>query len=153
LQAINEKKYLFYFFFLPADFFAADFFTADFFGADFLDAVFFAVDFFAADFFGADFLLADFFDAAFFGTFAPSFLASESPMAIACSRLLTLPPFPPGPERSFPSFFSCITSSTFSCAFFEYLAVTFYLKVIKKGSFCGRLTIEERLKLKLKKNF
>jgi len=36
------------------------------------------------------------------GTFAPFALASESPIAIACLRLFTVPPFPPGPLLSVP---------------------------------------------------
>jgi hypothetical protein len=41
--------------------------------------------------------------ALFFGgTFAPFFLASESPMAIACLRLFTLPPRPSLPLFSVP---------------------------------------------------
>lgn len=43
--------------------------------------------------------------AAFFrGTFAPFLRASESPMAIACLRLVTFPPLPPFPERNVPFF-------------------------------------------------
>lgn len=45
-------------------------------------AAFFGADFFAA-FLGAAFF-ARFFDAAFLGTLAPSSLASDKPMAIAC---------------------------------------------------------------------
>jgi hypothetical protein len=36
------------------------------------------------------------------GTFFPFLRASESPIAIACLRLFTLPPFPPRPLRSVP---------------------------------------------------
>jgi hypothetical protein len=36
------------------------------------------------------------------GTFAPFFLASDRPIAIACLRLFTLPPFPPRPDLSVP---------------------------------------------------
>jgi hypothetical protein len=43
----------------------------------------------------------------FFGTLAPFLRASERPMAIACFRLVTLPPFPPLPERSVPRFSRC----------------------------------------------
>lgn len=46
------------------------------------------------------------------GTFCPFFRASESPMAIACLRLFTLPPLPPLPERSVPLFFRRITLAT-----------------------------------------
>lgn len=38
------------------------------------------------------------------GTFAPFFRASESPMAMACLRLVTRPPLPPGPDRRVPCF-------------------------------------------------
>src|SRR3954469_207729 len=38
------------------------------------------------------------------GTLAPFFLASDNPIAIACLRLLTLPPFPPRPDFSVPFF-------------------------------------------------
>jgi len=55
------------------------------------------------------------------GTFAPSFLASDKPIAIACFGLETfLPLFP---LRSSPRFISCIFSSTSSWDFFEYLAI------------------------------
>src|SRR3954470_600517 len=42
----------------------------------------------------------DFFE----GTFWPFLRASESPMAIACFRLFTLPPLPPLPDLSVPLF-------------------------------------------------
>src|SRR5678815_3092252 len=48
----------------------------------------------------------------FRGTFAPFFLASERPIAMACFRLRTLPPRPPGPLFSVPRFFLCIALST-----------------------------------------
>jgi hypothetical protein len=48
----------------------------------------------------------------FLGTFAPFFLASESPMAIACFRLRTFPPRPPGPLFSVPRFLLRIALST-----------------------------------------
>lgn len=51
------------------------------------------------------------------GTFAPSFRASESPMAIACFGFVT---FFPLPLRSLPSFISCISLWTFFCAFGPY---------------------------------
>jgi hypothetical protein len=38
----------------------------------------------------------------FLGTFSPFFRAFESPIAIACFRLLTLPPFPPRPLFAVP---------------------------------------------------
>jgi hypothetical protein len=40
----------------------------------------------------------------FAGTFAPFFRASESPIAMACLRLLTFPPLPPFPDFSVPFF-------------------------------------------------
>ena len=43
---------------------------------------------------------------------APFFLASESPIAIACLRLLTRPPRPPGPLRSVPRFLRRIALAT-----------------------------------------
>jgi len=46
------------------------------------------------------------------GTFPPSFLASESPMAIACLRLFTV--LPELPDFSWPLFISCIAFSTLS---------------------------------------
>jgi hypothetical protein len=38
----------------------------------------------------------------FGGTFAPFFRASDSPMAIACFRIFTLPPWPDLPRRRVP---------------------------------------------------
>lgn len=38
------------------------------------------------------------------GTLAPFFRASDKPMAMACLRLFTRPPFPPLPDRSVPRF-------------------------------------------------
>ena len=63
-----------------------------------------------------------FFDEDFLrGTFAPARLACDSPMAIACLRLFTF--LPERPLLSFPFFRSCIALSTFSDAFFPYLAI------------------------------
>jgi len=45
------------------------------------------------------------------GTFAPRRLASESPMAMACSRLFTF--FFERPERRVPRFASCRARPTF----------------------------------------
>lgn len=50
----------------------------------------------------------------FFGTFAPSRRASESPMAIACLRLVTF--FPLRPLFSLPRFISRISVRTLFCA-------------------------------------
>ena len=46
-----------------------------------------------------------------FGTFAPERRASDSPIAMACVRLVTF--FPERPERSVPRFISRIDRSTF----------------------------------------
>jgi hypothetical protein len=48
----------------------------------------------------------------FSGTLAPFFRASESPIAIACLRLFTLPPLPPFPDRSVPFFLRRIALAT-----------------------------------------
>ena len=53
-------------------------------------------------------------------TLAPFFRASESPMAIACLRLLTRPPFPRFPERSVPLLRRRIALSTDLLAAFPY---------------------------------
>ena len=50
----------------------------------------------------------------FFGTFAPAFRASERPIAIACSRLVTF--FPERPDLSSPRLRSCRARSTFAWA-------------------------------------
>ena len=105
---------------------------------DFLEGDFFAEDFFADDFFADDFFAVDFFEEAFpeedfreppldfgaGGTFPPSRRASERPIAIACSRLVT---FFPLPLRSLPRFRSCIFSSTSSDAFRPYFAISLLL--------------------------
>ncbi len=59
-------------------------------------------------------------DNFFFGTFAPSVLASDKPIAIACFLEVT---FFPLPDFSFPAFISCTVSATFSDALFEYFAI------------------------------
>src|ERR1700735_5267 len=56
----------------------------------------------------------------FLGTFAPFLRASERPMAIACFREVTFPPFPPLPDRSVPRFSRCIALFTLSAAAFPY---------------------------------
>jgi hypothetical protein len=60
--------------------------------------------------------------AAFFlGTLAPFLRASDSPIAIACFRLFTFPPFPPRPERRVPCFFRRIALATVFPALLLYL--------------------------------
>jgi len=90
------------------------------FEADFLDDDFFAADFLLDD----DFFAADFFDRfGFGGTFPPARRASDSPMAIACLRLVTF--LPERPLRSLPSLRSSIAFLTFDCAFLPYFAMSF----------------------------
>jgi hypothetical protein len=62
-----------------------------------------------------------FFDPAFFGTFAPRLRASESPIAIACFRLLTF--LPDRPLFSLPRLYSCIALFTLRCDVLPYLAM------------------------------
>src|SRR5437016_14649298 len=63
-----------------------------------------------------------FLDADFLrGTLAPARRASDSPIAIACLRLLTF--LPDRPLFSVPFFFSCIARLTLLCAFFPYFAI------------------------------
>ena len=62
-------------------------------------------------------------DFRFDGTFAPFFRASESPIAIACLRLVTFPPFPLRPLRSVPFFRRFIALSTRLLAAFPYFRV------------------------------
>src|SRR5688572_3950123 len=59
------------------------------------------------------------------GTFAPFFRASLRPIAIACLRLLTVPPFPPGPLFSVPFFRRRIADLTFFDADFPYFAMCY----------------------------
>jgi len=89
--------------------------TVDYLRADRFDD-FFEDDFFFDDFFDDDFFDDDFFDAFFLaGTLPPARRASESPIAIACLRLLTF--FPERPERRVPSFISPMLLSTLLAAF------------------------------------
>jgi hypothetical protein len=59
----------------------------------------------------------------FRGTLAPFLRASERPMAIACFRLLTVPPLPPFPDFKVPRFLRRITLLTDLPAAFPYLAI------------------------------
>ena len=106
--------------------FLADRFVADFLVADFFAALFdvrFVADFFAADFF------ADFLAVFFTGTFPPARRASDSPMAIACLRLVTF--LPDLPLRKVPVLRSCIAFLTFDCAFFPYFGMLFLLSMAR----------------------
>jgi hypothetical protein len=69
------------------------------------------------DFFAVFFFFAAFFEA-FFGTFLPSARASDSPIAIACLRLVTLRP--ERPLFNVPALRFFITRSTSADAFLEY---------------------------------
>ena len=57
----------------------------------------------------------------FRGTLAPFLRASESPIAIACFRLLTVPPLPPRPDLRVPLFFRRMALETVLRAVFPYL--------------------------------
>jgi hypothetical protein len=75
-------------------------------------------DFFAEDFLPEDFFAEDFLPVFLRGTFAPFSRASESPIAIACLRLVTF--FPLRPDLSVPFFFLFIADSTRLPAAFPY---------------------------------
>ena len=64
-----------------------------------------------------------FLDERFCGTLAPFFRASERPIAIACFRLFTVPPFPPRPDFSVPRFLRRIALATVLFAARPYLRV------------------------------
>jgi hypothetical protein len=70
------------------------------------------------------------FFAAFFGTFLPSALASESPIAIACLRLVTF--LPDRPLFKVPALRFFITRSTSADAFLEYFRAMNVLPVAGK---------------------
>jgi hypothetical protein len=61
----------------------------------------------------------------FLGTFFPFFRAFESPIAIACFRLLTFPPLPPRPLFAVPRLYRCISLLTSRPAPREYLRFLF----------------------------
>jgi hypothetical protein len=79
--------------------------------------------FFAARFLGEAFLAVFFADDrdAFFGTLAPSRRASDSPIAMACLRLLTVRP--ERPLFNVPALRSFIARPTLADAFLEYCRV------------------------------
>src|SRR5581483_7323154 len=64
----------------------------------------------------------------FLGTLAPFFLASESPIAIACLRLFTFPPFPPFPDRNVPFFLRLMALATVLPAAFPYFLPEDFLR-------------------------
>jgi hypothetical protein len=67
----------------------------------------------------------------FFGTFAPFLRASDSPIAMACFRLFTLPPLPDLPERKVPLFFRRTALAT------DLLAPLLYLRRDEDFFFVG----------------
>jgi hypothetical protein len=80
----------------------------------------------------ADFFFEVFFLEVFFGTFCPSALASERPIAIACLRLLTF--LPDLPLFKVPVLRFFIARPTLADAFFEYLRAMIILPVAGKQS-------------------
>jgi hypothetical protein len=70
-------------------------------------------------------------EALFRGTFAPFLRASERPIAIACLRLFTVPPFPPRPDFSVPFFFRRIALATVLPAAFPYRRPLLFLEVLR----------------------
>jgi hypothetical protein len=78
------------------------------------------------DFFAFFFAVLRFF-GAFFGTFLPLALASDSPIAIACLRLLTF--LPERPLFSVPALRFFIARPTSVDAFFEYLRAIAFLRL------------------------
>jgi hypothetical protein len=81
-------------------------------------------------FFDLRFLAVFLFFEAFFGTFFPSALASDRPIAIACLRLLTLRP--ERPLFRVPALRFFIARATLADAFFEYLRAMIILPVAGK---------------------
>jgi hypothetical protein len=79
------------------------------------------------DFF-EDFFFEDFFFVFFGGTFFPSRLASDSPIAIACLRLLTLRP--DRPLFKVPALRFFIVRSTLADAFLEYFRAMTPLQIV-----------------------
>jgi hypothetical protein len=91
--------------------------------------------FFALRFLAAFFAVFRFF-AAFFGTFFPSARASESPIAIACLRLLTF--LLDRPLFSVPALRFFIARSTLADAFFEYFRAMIILLLRENNLGGGR---------------
>jgi hypothetical protein len=81
-------------------------------------------------FFDFRFLELLLFFEVFFGTFLPSALASERPIAIACLRLLTLRP--DRPLFNVPALRFFIARPTLADAFFEYFRAMIILPVARK---------------------
>jgi hypothetical protein len=115
-ELLREREAVFLAEVLPE---AVDFFLADFVREE--------PEVFAALFFGALFFAAFFFAGAL-GTLLPCFRASDSPMAIACFRLVTF--FPLLPLFNLPSFISSIARFTFCWLPFEYLAIKIIFVIV-----------------------
>src|SRR5688572_29292726 len=79
------------------------------------------------------------------GTFAPDRRASESPMAIACLRLVTF--LPDRPLRSVPRFRSRITFSTFLDAFLPYFRPPRFFAIISSCLLSGHVVSRRPLPL------
>src|SRR5882762_7951687 len=75
--------------------------------------------------------------AFFFGTLAPFSRASDNPIAIACLRLVTLPPLPALPERRVPFFLRRMALATVLPAALPYLLPDFFLPAIEFFFFCS----------------
>lgn len=90
-------------------------------------------DFFLPPDFLPDFRPPELFLPLLRGTFAPFFLASESPIAIACLRLVTFLPL--RPDRSVPFFFRRIALPTRFDAALPYLRLPedFFLAMCASG--------------------
>ena len=88
-------------------------------------------------------------DFRFDGTFAPFLRASESPIAIACFLLFTLPPFPPRPRRNVPFFRFFIARSTRLPADLPYLRPLFFRVAMSDHPRSGGWVVHARRKTSL----
>jgi hypothetical protein len=75
------------------------------------------------------------------GTFAPLLRASERPIAIACLRLFTLPPFPPLPDLSVPRFLRRIALATVLLAALPYFRPRDFVLIAMDSSSLLRVRI------------
>jgi hypothetical protein len=69
------------------------------------------------------------------GTLPPERRASDSPIAMACLRLVTF--LPERPLRNDPVLRSCIARFTFVCAFFPYLAAMTVSSMLDEAKPCA----------------
>jgi hypothetical protein len=70
------------------------------------------------------------------GTLAPFFRASERPIAIACFRLVTRPPFPAFPDRNVPWFLRRIALLTVFCDDFPYRGMCRSFRFVVLSAIC-----------------